>query len=357
MSHRYPVRLPVAAVDVGTPVDRFLRRRLAADPPHVRKLLRQKRVRFAAAPAETPPEGEAGPAPPAILSHGDVLVAPGEIDVLAGPTERRPPAPNRKLRPRVLFSDQDLAVVDKPAGIAMHPGPRHGSDTLLNGLIARYPELAQLGSDRSFGLVHRLDLETSGLLVVARSVLAYDGLVEQFKSRTIEKRYLALVRVGPDGLRLGAVKKPVAGKFALTEIESCEPAGDGAEVALVRCRPVTGRMHQIRIHLAARRCPVLFDKRHGSGPDEQTAKLYLKRLALHAAELGFAHPRSGKTLRFERAFPRDLRHSWRRAQKLWGGASLTPEVSETDSQAEPVPEDQASSPSPDADGRPAPTAD
>jgi len=338
VSLRYPESFRVELAEIGTPIDRFLRRRLSADPPHVRKLLRQKRVRFSAT------EPEEGKEPVSVMAAGETLDAVGTVEVLANDRVRRPPSPNKKKRPAVLFADQDLAVVVKLPGVAMHPGPRHGSDTLLNGLMARYPELAYLGADRNWGLVHRLDLETSGIVVVARTEYAYDGLVEQFKARTIEKQYLALVAVGADGLKPGVVKSPVAGKSAITEIESVERPGGDAPVAFVRCRPVTGRMHQIRVHLAERKAPVLFDPRYGTGKDELTARLYLKRLALHAAVLGFAHPRTSRPVRHERELPRDLRHSWRRAQKVFEkGASEPPESTESTESAE-APQD---SPSPD----------
>ena len=320
MSLRYPETFKVEPAAVGTPIDRFLRRRLSADPPHVRKLLRQKRVLFSSASSV---DGKPIPGG-AVMEAGEPLAAVGTVEVLANDRERGPPSPNKKKRPAVLFADQDLAVVVKPAGIAMHPGPRHGSDTLLNGLMSRYPELEHLGADRNWGLVHRLDLETSGGVVVARTEYAYEGLVEQFKARLIEKHYVGLVAIGERGLEPGTVKKPVAEKSAITEIESIDRPGGDAPVAMVRCRPVTGRMHQIRVHLAARHAPVLYDPRYGRGKDELTARLYLKRLALHAAVLGFAHPRTSRPVRHEQPLPRDLRHSWRRARKLFDPAFDAP---------------------------------
>lgn len=323
MQSRYPTSLVVDPSDVGTPIERWLRRCLDADPHHVRKLLRQRRVRWGGPEVRHPDGAER------VLRAGETLPEAGRVWVLAAPRERRPPAPNRRIRVRFLFGDEHLAVVDKPAGLAMEPGPRHGSATLLNALVHRFPELLGLGRRRNWGLVHRLDLGTSGIVVVARTELAWERLVAQFRRRQVEKRYVALVRLPPEGLPVGLVEEDVGGKQALTEILEVEAAGPGAPVARVTLRPVTGRMHQLRVHLAGRGAPVLGDARHGSGRDDLTARLYLKRLALHAGFLGFRHPSSGKRLAFERPWPADLRHSWRRAQKLFGGGA-TPTVGPPD---------------------------
>ena len=289
----------------GTKVETFVRRCLDADPVHVRKLLRQKRVRFARL-------GQQGD--PQVMMRGQLLEEPGMLSVLAATQDPdRKPAPNRKIRLRVLHEDPEFLVIDKPSGLAMHPGPRHGTDTLLNGLMARNPECGLLGRERNFGLAHRLDLETSGLLVIARTAATHEALVAQFKQRSVEKRYLALVAVGSSGVSAGIQETPVREKDARTEIEVVERAG---VVALLRLTPKTGRTHQIRIHLAERNNPVLGDRRYGTGPDALTAKLYLKRLALHAEALSFAHPVDGTVLKFERQLPRELRHSWKRAMSL-----------------------------------------
>ncbi|MFH0945634.1 MAG: RluA family pseudouridine synthase [Planctomycetota bacterium] len=302
---RYPREFQVESEAAGTKVETFVRRCLDADPVHVRKLLRQKRVRFACLGQEGEPQ---------VMARGQVLEEPGLLSVLAAPQALdRTPAPNRKIRLRVIHEDPALLVIDKPAGLAMHPGPRHGTDTLLNGLVARNPECGQLGRERNFGLAHRLDLDTSGLLVVARTAAAHEALVAQFKQRSVEKRYLALASVGPSGISGGVQETPVREKEARTEIEVVDRAG---AVALLSLIPKTGRTHQIRIHLAERHNPVLGDRRYGTGLDALTAKLYLKRLALHAAALSFSHPEEGTVLKFELPLPRDLRHSWKRARSL-----------------------------------------
>ncbi len=280
------------------PIERFLRRRLRADPPRVRKLLRQRRVTLAR-------DGDAR-----VLSFGDRLVGPGVLTVARPTGTKPPPAPNRRILLRVLHEEDEFAVIDKPPWLPMQPGPYHGTDTMQNGLVARYPELAGLGRDRNFGLVHRLDRETSGVVVVARTASCYAALVEQFRERTVAKRYVALVDLREQGLEAAELDQPIDGKDAHTVVESVETRGDVGSVVL---HPSTGRMHQIRIHLASCGTPILRDDRYGHGADDLTARLYLKRLALHAEEFSFDHPTTGERLTFRRGLPRDLRHAWKRA--------------------------------------------
>lgn len=291
--------------DADRRVEKFLASCLPrAAAGHVEKLLRQGRVLL---------ERRSGG--PLTARRGDRLTGRERVVVL--PAEQRthkPPQPNRKIRFRVLHEDPDLALVVKPGRIAMHPGPGHGTDTFLNALVGRFPEMLELGAEREFGLVHRLDRDTSGVVVVARTPAAYTGLVERFAAREVEKEYLALVAGCPPQPE-GEVSEPVDGKEAHTRYEV---AGRAGPVTLVRLHPRTGRTHQVRIHLARLGCPVLRDDRYGSGEDETTAQIYLARLALHARRLALVHPVTGEPLAGEREMPRDLQRPWKRALKLWG---------------------------------------
>ena len=152
------------------------------------------------------------------------------------------------------------------------------------------------------------------MLVVARTPAAYEGLVAAFTERAVAKEYLALV-LGAPPEPSGEVDTPIGEKEASTAYELVETAGS---VSLVRARPRTGRTHQVRIHLAELGCPVLADRKHGHGLDEHTARLYLKRLALHARSLELVHPTSGEPLRLEAELPKALKKAWKRAQKLGG---------------------------------------
>lgn len=263
---------------------------------YVQKLLRQERVVSDGIP----------------LHRGQLVFAGQALEVLPG-KESAPPLPNRKLRVEILHLDPELAVVFKPCGRAMHPGPGHGSDTLLNGLIARFPELLELGTERGYGLVHRLDLETSGPLVVARTAAGYDGLTAAFRERRVEKRYVALVDGPLEGE--GTIEEPLDGKEALSRYRVLERAG---RYAWVELHPITGRTHQLRLHLAGLGSPVLGDPRYGAGLDETTRRLGLPRLGLHCELLAFAHPLTGERVEVERPAPKLLRRAWKRAQKAAG---------------------------------------
>ncbi|CAA2143621.1 RluA family pseudouridine synthase [Methylobacterium bullatum] len=235
----------------------------------------------------------------------------------------------------IVHEDDDLIVIDKPAGLVVHPAPGHDAGTLVNGLIAHCGEsLSGIGGVRRPGIVHRLDKDTSGLLVVAKNDLAHKGLTAQFadhgRNGPLERAYLALTwgapepRLGTIDVELGrsqrnrekiAIMRPGEGRTAITHYVVEEILDAGTEVALVRCRLETGRTHQIRVHLSHRGHPLLGDAVYGNAFKTKAARLgasarasleALGRQALHAAILGFEHPRTGEVLRFESPIPPDM---------------------------------------------------
>jgi len=290
----------VGSRDAGRRVERFLAGRLQVSLDHVHKLLRQGRVEVGRGTERRPVE------------KGHVLQDAEWLYVVPKEGPRPAPLPNRKIRIHTLHEDDDLLAVAKPAGLAMHPGPGHGSDTLLNVLVGRWSELLELGPELEYGLVHRLDLATSGVVLVARSAAAYHALVAAFAAREVKKEYWALVRGRPRD-NAGAVYSKIDDKEAETAFQVEAEAGPVTQMTL---RPKTGRTHQIRIHAKRLGCPVLGDPRYGDGLDELTARLRLRRLALHATRLELTHPISGAPLELSHRLPRDLRQVWKQAQKL-----------------------------------------
>ncbi len=233
--------------------------------------------------------------------------------------------PNERITFRIAHEDEDLLVVDKRAGLVTHPGVGHEHDTLLNGLFARFgPRLQNLGQQRDFGLVQRLDRETSGLLLVALSLRTHARLSEMIRARRIEKFYWAVVARPPREpqgvirLALREVVRPINrykneriaqiardGKAALTAYRTLDTSPHGT---LLEVRPVSGRLHQIRVHLDAIGCPILGDPRYGS----KHARAMAPRLCLHAHRLRLAHPVSDESLDIRSPMPRDLRRILRR---------------------------------------------
>jgi 23S rRNA pseudouridine1911/1915/1917 synthase len=226
----------------------------------------------------------------------------------------------------VLFQDTDLIFVNKAPGMAVHPSPGHPHSTLVDALVARFPDLARVieldGSWRA-GIVHRLDKDTSGVMVVARNSLARAALSEQFKQRTVEKLYLALVAGHPARDRL-TIDQPIgrhqterkrmsvksrAGREAVSEVtvvSRCHlPLADGVlmPVSLLAVRPRTGRTHQIRVHLSSAGHPCLGDPLYGR---QDRSKIPIKRQALHAYYLAVAHPRTGARIAIVAAVAPDL---------------------------------------------------
>jgi len=214
----------------------------------------------------------------------------------------------------VVYEDDDLLVIDKEAGRVVHPAAGNWSGTLLNGLLERYPQSAALPRA---GIVHRLDKDTSGLMVVGKSLVAVTALVRAIAGREVRRRYLAIAHgkapaapfsveapIGRDPqmrLRMAVVG---SGKPARTDVERI--ATDDTLSAL-RCTLHTGRTHQIRVHLASRGLPLVGDRLYGGRPAEG-----IERQALHAAELAFAHPLSGQPLAFASSLPADLAPVWLR---------------------------------------------
>ena len=207
----------------------------------------------------------------------------------------------------IVHEDDDVLVVDKPAGLVVHPGSGNWSGTMLNALLHHAPALAALARA---GLVHRLDKDTSGLLVVAKNEAAQASLVRQLQARTVKRSYLALARGKIE--REGVVDAPVGrhpkSRTRMAVVASGKPAVTHYRVkkrfaahTLLECDLETGRTHQIRVHLASIGHPIEGDPVYAG-----RGEALLPRQALHAWKLAFAHPRSGKTLRFESKPPRDL---------------------------------------------------
>jgi 23S rRNA pseudouridine1911/1915/1917 synthase len=309
------------ADDANVRIDRFLARKLPA-------LSRTRLKTLILA-------GEVGSSGRTIKDPG-YRVKPGDsIAVRVPPPEKAKPMAE-KIPLDVVFEDKDLIVIDKPAGLVVHPAPGNKSGTLVNALIGHCGgSLSGIGGEKRPGIVHRLDKETSGLLVVAKNDRAHRGLAAQFadhgKSGGLERRYLALVWGMPSPLQ-GTIDKPIgrdprarvkmsvrtSGRHAVThyKVRKIYKGRDGKPVAsLVEFELETGRTHQIRVHLARIGHPLLGDKTYGKGfqsretrlsPAIRRALAALGRQALHAYLLGFTHPLSGKKLRYESKPPKTL---------------------------------------------------
>jgi 23S rRNA pseudouridine1911/1915/1917 synthase len=245
------------------------------------------------------------------------------------PEEAEPVAQAMKLK--IVFEDRDVIVIDKPAGLVVHPAPGNRDMTLVNALLAHCKgSLSGIGGVARPGIVHRLDKDTSGLIVVAKNDTAHQALAKQFADRTLSRTYQAVVwgipqpyedqieapigRHPHDRKRMAVVAR---GKPALTYyrvIESFDAA------SLIECKLMTGRTHQIRVHLAYRKNPVVGDPVYGrksrSTGKMETVMQAFPRQALHAMKLQFRHPRTGKIVRFKADLPKDMTVLLRRLRAL-----------------------------------------
>ncbi|MBC7349608.1 MAG: RluA family pseudouridine synthase [Candidatus Aminicenantes bacterium] len=214
----------------------------------------------------------------------------------------------------IIYEDEHLVVINKPAGLVVHPGAGVKTGTLVHGLLYRYPEIAAVGSTARPGIVHRLDKDTSGVMVVARTQSAYLSLRQQFEERSIHKVYLALA-LGRFPQKKGIIDLPLGRHLHHREkisvrtrkprvaITHYEVLREFRETSLMALRPVTGRTHQLRVHLSATGHPLVGDKRYGRGSRQRPR---CPRLFLHAWKLRLVHPLSGAEMEFESPLPSEL---------------------------------------------------
>lgn len=233
--------------------------------------------------------------------------------------------PNTRITYGIAYQDEHVLVIEKPAHVPTQPGKGHQTDTLLNALFAQFgQQLQNLGKSRDFGLLHRLDKETSGLLIVGLRTAAYDALREQFMSREIKKYYWAVCD-GVPKKPSGVIKLPIAegkgsegkGPKKLAHISRVSPGMGGGKIAItayrvleqsdsatmIEARPITGRLHQIRVHLEAIGCPILGDTFYGP----RRVHAASPRVALHSHRVTFTHPVTGQIVDVRTDWPNDLR--------------------------------------------------
>lgn len=266
----------------------------------------------------------------ALIGDGHVLVngrqAKPSHKAVAGTsvTVDIPPAVETGLIPeaiplRILHEDADIVVLDKPAGMVVHPAAGHGSGTLVNALLAHCPDLAGIGGEKRPGIVHRLDRDTSGVMVAAKNEAAMRSLVAQFKQRRVTKEYFAVVwgvphpasgraetligRSTHDRKKMSAT--PAAGRPAITLYETVEPFG---AASVLRVRIETGRTHQIRVHMAWLGHPIVGDAQYGRKRSDAFPVAPPQRQMLHAARLELDHPRTGKHMTFVAPPPEDMQN-------------------------------------------------
>jgi 23S rRNA pseudouridine1911/1915/1917 synthase len=253
------------------------------------------------------------PPPRSAKVHGGAL-----LEVTLPAPESAPPEPQPVDGLAVLYDDDDIVVIDKPIGVAVHPSPGWTGPTVVAGLAAMGYRIATSGAAERQGVVHRLDAGTTGVMVVAKSEHAYSVLRRAFKERTVDKRYAALVQGHPDPSR-GTVDAPIdrhpssdykfavvaGGRPSVTHYETVEAF---RAASLLDVKLETGRTHQIRVHMAAIRHPCVGDLTYGADP-VLAKRLGLTRQWLHARELGFDHPGTGEWVTFTSPFPADLQHA------------------------------------------------
>lgn len=261
-----------------------------------------------------------------LIKDGQVLVndhlaRPGQKLKVRDRIEVRlaPPPAGDRLEPEplpieIIYEDDHLLVINKPAGLVVHPGAGVKRGTLVHGLLYRYPEIAAVGSSARPGIVHRLDKDTSGVMVVARTQEAYLSLRQQFEERRIQKVYLALA-LGRFRQKKGIIDLPIGRhvhhrqkisvrtrkpRVAITHYEVLK---EFRETSFLALRPVTGRTHQLRVHLSATGHPLVGDNRYGGSGGKRSK---YPRLFLHAWKLILLHPLSGMEMKFESPLPLEL---------------------------------------------------
>ena len=279
-------------------LDYVVSRELGISRNFAQKLIRQGNVEFS---------------PPRRVKPSLKVLAGDQLQIVVPPPEKLELEPE-DIPFGVVYDDEDIIVVDKPAGLVVHPAPGHWRGTLVHGLLFRFPDIGSLNGVQRPGIVHRLDATTSGLMVIARNGLAQEGLFRDFKARRVDKTYLALCWGKPKNQE-GMVDLPVGRDYdnrlrmAITEDGRESKTGyrvlwsrDGK--SLVECKLYTGRTHQIRVHLRAIGCPLVGDVLYAPS---RKSPFDPPRVFLHAWKLSFNHPRDGRELAFRSFIPQELR--------------------------------------------------
>jgi len=289
------VEVKVIETQAGERVDKLLAAELGLSRSAVQRLVKGGLVVVNAAPVK----------PSHRLQVDDLVVV------------RLPPPPSLEIRPesiplRILYEDDSLIVVDKPAGMVTHPAYGHASGTLVNALLAHYPPLAQFDDPERAGIVHRLDKDTSGVIVTAKTEAIRRALQAQFKARQVQKTYLALVEGHPDpaqGVIRAAIGRDPNDRKRMAVLRGGRKAITAYRVleffdrhSLVQVEPQTGRTHQIRVHMAFIRHPVVGDRVYGY----RRQRLPLRRHFLHARHIRFRHPVTDQSLEFWAELPSEL---------------------------------------------------
>jgi 23S rRNA pseudouridine1911/1915/1917 synthase len=301
-----PLTLTVAEENDGVRLDRFLASVLAESRSQFQRLIKEHRVLVDGHPAKANQQVKTGQAV--------VLDVPEPIDPAPAPEPLELP---------ILYQDADLIVVDKPAGMVVHPAAGHQSGTLVNALLHHIDDLSGIGGEKRPGIVHRLDRGTSGLMVVAKHDAAHEELSRQFQDREVEKEYLALVwgvvqagrridePIGRDPVnRKKMSARARRSREAVTRIVRAEHLNPAVTLAQIAIH--TGRTHQIRVHLSAIGHPIVGDSLYGGVhrrvAGDIRAVMHLQRPFLHAAHLVFKHPADGRRMEFLSPLPSDLQN-------------------------------------------------
>lgn len=292
----------------GWRLDQFLKEKT---PPWISRTIIQKAIREGKVLVNGQPKK-----PSYRLKEGDLV----EVELPEKPPEISVQPEEVELK--ILYEDRDIVVVDKSGDMLVHPLPSKTSGTLVNALLYHCSDLQGVGGKLRPGIVHRLDKETSGVMVVAKNDLAHQSLSKQFKDRLVKKTYILLVRGSVKGdagvIDLPIVRHPILrvkmtvseqGKEAITEYKVLKRFKDVATLLLAF--PKTGRTHQIRVHMKSLGCPIMGDKIYGRYKEDE-AFFGVKRQMLHALKLGFFHPRTGEWLEFVSPLPEDFKETIRK---------------------------------------------